>query len=159
MARLTWDRKAIRNRLLSYRLVDKTTGCWLSTLAPGSSGYVSVRVDGVHQEIHRLAMYAFRGVLLPPGRSVFSCHKCDVKVCFRPAHLFPGTAKTNASDSIRKGRRPYTVDTCSKGHSFKQTGKCKYCPECGRIRARDRYRALNMVPSSKWRGDYRRRAA
>lgn len=32
------------------------------------------------------------------------CHKCDVRHCVRPDHLFPGTQSDNIRDALRKGR-------------------------------------------------------
>jgi hypothetical protein len=32
------------------------------------------------------------------------CHRCDVKLCVNPDHLFLGTRQENADDAVAKGR-------------------------------------------------------
>jgi len=50
-------------------------------------------------------MWEFKNGAIPDGMMV--CHHCDNGLCINPAHLFLGTAKDNAADSISKGRYPF----------------------------------------------------
>lgn len=50
---------------------------------------------------HRV-MYAFHHGTIPAGLQV--CHTCDNPACFRPDHLFLGSAKDNAEDCKNKRR-------------------------------------------------------
>ncbi len=50
---------------------------------------------------HRFSYAFFRGQI-PKGMSVL--HRCDVKNCVNPEHLFLGTQAENVRDMTRKGR-------------------------------------------------------
>lgn len=50
---------------------------------------------------HRLA-YVLRRGPIPAGMHV--CHRCDIRSCFAPAHLFVATIAENMRDRTRKGR-------------------------------------------------------
>ena len=51
--------------------------------------------------VHRVAWEVAHGAI-PPGISV--CHKCDVRNCIEPKHLFLGTMADNNADKVAKGR-------------------------------------------------------
>src|SRR6185436_9566237 len=52
--------------------------------------------------VHRLAAHLFLGFDL--DSPLFVLHYCDTPRCFRPEHLFTGTAQDNIRDCIAKGR-------------------------------------------------------
>jgi len=51
---------------------------------------------------HRMSYELFCGGI-PAGMDI--CHKCDVRACVNPDHLFSGTAKDNVDDMFAKGRQ------------------------------------------------------
>lgn len=88
-------------RLLRH--TKKTSKCWLWKGATKGNGYGMIGVLRIRRPIstHRAAYELFVGPI-PPGLCVL--HKCDVRNCVNPDHLFLGTQRDNIHDSIRKGR-------------------------------------------------------
>jgi HNH endonuclease len=68
-------------------------------------GYGILRYESANNKAHRVAYLVYIGPI-PSG--LFVCHRCDNPACFRPSHLFAGTAKQNTVDMIRKGRKAST---------------------------------------------------
>lgn len=91
-----------------WRQVKKTTKCWEWTGQRQGRGYGFFFPDGtakgrkVHggTTAHRMAWRLQRGEI---PRGLLVCHKCDNKLCVRPAHLFLGTHQDNLFDMFRKG--------------------------------------------------------
>lgn len=77
--------------------VKKGDGCWLwsGSKTPKGYGYI----DGV--PVHRVSWELCCGSI-PAGLCVL--HRCDVRHCVRPDHLFIGTKQDNSSDMVAKGR-------------------------------------------------------
>ena len=63
--------------------------------------YGSITHDGAAFAAHRLAWEIHRGAI-PDG--LWLLHKCDVKTCVNPNHLFLGDWRANVDDMIEKGR-------------------------------------------------------
>ena len=84
--------------------VEKTETCWLWTAATRKNGYGQFNFEGRIQKAHRVSYQLFVGEI-PEDMHVL--HKCDVRRCVRPDHLFLGTHSENVSDMVYKGRHQY----------------------------------------------------
>ena len=81
---------------------EPNSGCWLWLGAPNQkTGYGQAKFCGRKVDAHRLA-WEFTHGLVPSGLSVL--HRCDVRTCVRPEHLFLGTHLDNMRDMNFKGR-------------------------------------------------------
>jgi hypothetical protein len=80
---------------------EPNSGCWLWTKGLFEAGYGSLYLNGKSALAHRFAWRLFNGHI-PVGLCVL--HKCDVRSCVNPGHLFVGTIADNNLDMKRKGR-------------------------------------------------------
>lgn len=83
------------------RKVKQGEGCWLFTASLNRLGYGQFGISGKVHKAHRVAWRIFQGEI-PAGMSVL--HKCDVRNCVNPDHLFLGTQLDNMRDCKAKGR-------------------------------------------------------
>lgn len=77
-------------------------GCWIWTRSINSAGYGTAYFSPTKriEVAHRLAWILKNG---SPGK-LHVLHKCDVRACCNPAHLFLGTNADNVRDRDVKGR-------------------------------------------------------
>lgn len=75
--------------------------CWLWTAFCYPNGYGKRIWENGESYAHRVSWIINRGEI-PDGLQVL--HKCDVRNCVNPKHLFLGTQKDNMRDMINKGR-------------------------------------------------------
>lgn len=89
--------------LHAHSMYDAETGCHIWLGVKNNSGYGSTRTKQGRKTTgaHRRAWNEFYGDI-PEGMDV--CHKCDVRLCINPDHLFLGTRKDNLQDASKKGR-------------------------------------------------------
>lgn len=86
---------------LRERVEDSPDGCWLWTGARTKKGYANCGNGTKWECVHRVSWRAFKG-LIPRGLHVL--HRCDVRHCINPEHLFLGTNRDNVQDMWTKGR-------------------------------------------------------
>jgi len=92
----------LEDKLLDGITMVPDAGCWLWERAVSTAGYGQVRDGKKLLYTHRLAYELFNGEI-PEG--MFVLHRCDVRCCCNPDHLFVGTNADNMRDKIEKGRQ------------------------------------------------------
>lgn len=88
-----------------FSKVNKTDTCWLWS-AYTRDGYgrtdgIVRRETGGEYTAHRISWVLHNGVI-PDGLQVL--HKCDVRHCVNPRHLYLGTNRDNVTDRNTRGR-------------------------------------------------------
>jgi hypothetical protein len=87
--------------------------CWIWTAHSSRGGYGRLIVDGKVRQAHRIAWELTYG---PVEYGLCVCHRCDVRLCVNPDHLFLGTFADNVHDMIAKGRRNTGTRPRGVGH-------------------------------------------
>lgn len=81
-------------------------GCWIWQLSKEGNGYGRFGISNKRRytlSAHRASWMLFRGPLAPKQ---FVNHKCDVKACCNPSHLYLGDHETNMADRTLRQRHP-----------------------------------------------------
>jgi len=88
---------------LLWERVDKngSGGCWLWLGPQTTKGYARLCLNRTYVKGHRY-VYELMVRKLQPGE--WCLHKCDVRHCVNPAHLFIGDNDANMADKLAKGR-------------------------------------------------------
>jgi len=99
------------------RVTVDSNGCWLWQGTRTPTGYGTILYRGVNNSVHRVAYQAHNGIRLETEEYVL--HRCDVRNCCNPDHLWVGTAKDNNADCASKGRHyEGSREFCERGHPF-----------------------------------------
>lgn len=136
--------------------------CWPWVAAKSNSGYGRFYISkGRMVTATRLAWMIANQKDWPEDR--LACHTCDNPICVNPSHIWAGTLRENAIDSIQKGRQPRVLkEFCSRGHDIRgqdrlspsSQHRCRECVrETGRIRAR-RFKARRKLAAIRNQKDH-----
>lgn len=99
--------RAVGSKLTKYMryIVGHTDinehGCWVWNGSVGTHGYGKASAYGATVFAHQLAFFIYHNIEMVCGNVI--CHKCDVKLCCNPDHLFVGTHMDNIMDAMSKG--------------------------------------------------------
>ena len=94
--------RSVEQRFWDFVFPEPNTGCWLWVGPLSGSGYGRLNLGGgVQVQANRFSWELHNGKI---KANLFTCHKCDVRCCVNPEHLFLGTQTENLEDMVRKGR-------------------------------------------------------
>lgn len=112
-----WKRRPVEQRF--WERVQKSGGCWIWRGPFMKNGYGSIGMggrEGRREYAHRLSWILANGPIVD---GLYVLHRCDVKACVRPDHLFLGTHADNMRDKALKGLA--VVASCENSPNAKFT--------------------------------------
>ena len=129
-------KEVVESRFWRMVAVNEVNDCW-HWKGSTYDGYGSFRLNKSKTiRAHRLAYMLSSGLDKIPD-NLCCCHRCDVRNCCNPKHLFLGTKKDNTRDMIDKGRDAYSggyrhseetkkrIGEASKGHTLSKESRRK----------------------------------
>lgn len=116
-----------KSRFMNFVCPEPNTGCWLWVGAQYGNGYghftIGTRKLGYKTySAHRVSFTINVGGI---KNGLFVLHKCDVRACVNPDHLFLGTQKDNIRDCLKKKRM--NLSGLKLGHSYRHLIKKTHC--------------------------------
>lgn len=97
-----WKGTTLRQRIEDKYIPEPMSGCWLWLGALNKNGYPQIQVAGWGALGAHRVVYQMEIGPLPDGQD--ACHRCDVRSCVNPSHIFPGAVGVNIRDMKDKGR-------------------------------------------------------
>lgn len=108
----------IMDKILSKIKVNESNNCWIwqGATQKGRDTRPTMNFNKKRWYVYRV-VYSLKIGVIP--KDMLICHKCDNGMCINPDHLFLGTYKDNAQDSLNKGRH----STQLKPEVYKEIGR------------------------------------
>lgn len=93
---------SVVDRFMGNVFPEPMSGCWIWDACIDRLGYGRFMVKKYGEVLaHRVSYILFK-TQIPKG--LYVLHKCDVRCCVNPDHLFLGTQADNVQDMVNKGR-------------------------------------------------------
>lgn len=89
----------IISKIIPSLVIDENN-CWLRSRKASKEVYQYISLGKKRVQAHVLSASLF--LEYNKESNLFVCHKCDIKACFNPEHLFIGTTMDNNLDYYRK---------------------------------------------------------
>lgn len=128
-----------RSRIKASIVVDDR-GCWIWQKKKARNGYGDFAFGGgKNGRAHRVSYEVFIG---PIPHSMDVCHRCDVRACVNPEHLFAGSRSENILDASAKGRVSRTHQKKGSNHPSAKLDENKVTEVLRRLDAGDAKAAI-----------------
>lgn len=120
-AAVRWEMEGpFEKRFWSRVDVKGPKDCWLwKGSVQVKTGYGKYKLNGNTTSSHRIAFFIAFGAI---GEGVKICHRCDMRLCCNPNHLFRGSHQDNMADMVAKGRQ-YRPPKGEDHHNAKLTNE------------------------------------
>lgn len=92
----------LQKRIFSRIEILTECGCWIWDGKEHPTGYGRTSVNNETLLAHRVSYCVFNGEITD---NLHVLHKCDIRLCVNPSHLFLGLPADNVKDMISKGRQ------------------------------------------------------
>lgn len=132
---------SLKEFLIKLAIVDPEKGCWFIPNEKKKDTYRHRSFHGESVGLHILFAIAFYGYDRDDGVKREICHKCNVKACFNPDHIYIGNRNSNLMDMWRSKR--ISENHCIRGHVYDLNKK--HCNKCITAIRRQKYKNYQDV--------------
>jgi hypothetical protein len=97
--------KRLREKSIETPNETLKTPCWIYKGFKSAQGYGTISYKSVQYRIHVLSYEAQNQRRDLSGENKNICHKCNIKLCCNPDHLYFGTHRQNTIDALNNGSK------------------------------------------------------